>query len=148
MTRLISTPAAMENFGQQLAQVCSSPGLIHLIGDLGTGKTTLVRGFLRALGHCGMVKSPTYTLVEPYHLPQYLIYHFDFYRLVEPEELEYLGLRDYLEEDAICLIEWPERGKWLTPPADIVIQLFHQGEERLLEIQAPSQRGKNFIQNL
>jgi tRNA threonylcarbamoyladenosine biosynthesis protein TsaE len=134
---LISTSAMMEAFGNQLAPVCQVGTILHLQGELGVGKTTLVRGFLRALGHTGAVKSPTYTLVEPYQINGRKIYHFDFYRLAMPEELEYMGIRDYLTEDILMVIEWPERGGEFTPAADLQIQLFYYGQtERLLQLQA------------
>ncbi|MDM8564971.1 tRNA (adenosine(37)-N6)-threonylcarbamoyltransferase complex ATPase subunit type 1 TsaE [Candidatus Halobeggiatoa sp. HSG11] len=135
---IIPTSSAMEEFGGNLAHL--EQGVIHLCGDLGTGKTTLVRGFLRALGHQGIVKSPTYTIVEPYHLDKNTVYHFDLYRLGDPEELEYLGIRDYL--DAICLIEWPEIGKDFTPKPDIKINIYHHKTARLLEMQAYTKIGK------
>jgi tRNA threonylcarbamoyladenosine biosynthesis protein TsaE len=148
MAYLIPTTTAMEDFGAQLAHICPIRSIFHLIGDLGVGKTTLVRGFLHALGHPGTVKSPTYTLVEPYQINGRKIYHFDFYRLGNPEELEYLGIRDYLEEEVICLIEWPERGGHFTPVPDVEIRLFHQNEARRLELQAHSEIGQKIIQQL
>jgi len=142
MAQLIPTAAAMEEFGGQLAHACDSRTIFHLCGDLGVGKTTLVRGFLRALGHKGIVKSPTYTLVEPYQISGQTIYHFDFYRLSDPEELEYLGIRDYLEENTICLIEWPEKGEPLTPAADVQIHITHHASARILELQAHTAIGQ------
>ncbi len=145
MSHIIPTAAEMEAFGSNLAHACSSRSILHLYGDLGAGKTTLVRGFLRALGHTGTVKSPTYTLVEPYKINGRRVYHFDFYRLGDPEELEYLGIRDYLENDSLCLIEWPEKGGQMTPAADIQIQLHHHPQGRLLELQADSETGQAIL---
>ncbi|KHD04884.1 hypothetical protein PN36_01300 [Candidatus Thiomargarita nelsonii] len=146
MAQLIPTAAAMENFGAQLAYACDLRTIFHLCGDLGVGKTTLVRGFLRALGHKGIVKSPTYTLVEPYQIDGQMIYHFDYYRLGDPEELEYLGIRDYLEENSICLIEWPEKGEPLTPAADVQIHITHHAEARLIEMQGHSTIGQAILE--
>ena len=106
----LSDEAATEAFGATLAQLLGNGGIVTLSGQLGAGKTTLIRGFLHALGHQGAVKSPTYTLVEPYELDGRPIMHFDLYRLGDPEELEYLGFRDYLDGSTLCLIEWPEKG--------------------------------------
>ncbi len=146
MAYLISTATEMENFGGNLAHVCHNGSILHLCGDLGVGKTTLVRGFLRALGHAGIVKSPTYTLVEPYQFNERMIYHFDFYRLGDPEELEYLGIRDYLE--GICLIEWPEKGGALTPPPDVQISISHYAEARFLELEACSEIGEMIVTDM
>lgn len=148
MSYIIPTFEAMEQVGAQLATVCHSHCTIYLVGDLGVGKTTLVRGFLHALGHPGTVKSPTYTLVEPYQIGNHCIYHFDLYRLSHPEELEYLGIRDYLEENVICLIEWPERGGYVTPPPDLEIQLYHHAEGRLLEWKASTKTGTAIVQKV
>ncbi|MDM8569644.1 tRNA (adenosine(37)-N6)-threonylcarbamoyltransferase complex ATPase subunit type 1 TsaE [Thiotrichales bacterium HSG1] len=135
---IIPNATAMESLGGSLANL--EQGFIHLCGDLGTGKTTLVRGFLRALGYEGIVKSPTYTIVEPYYFDKYTVYHFDLYRLGDPEELEYLGIRDYL--NGICLIEWPEKGQNFTPKPDIKIYISHYGTARFLEMRAYTEIGK------
>ncbi|EIJ34822.1 tRNA (adenosine(37)-N6)-threonylcarbamoyltransferase complex ATPase subunit type 1 TsaE [Thiothrix nivea] len=126
----VDDETAMLAFGASLARQFPSGGLITLHGDLGAGKTTLVRGLLRELGHTGNVKSPTYTLVEPYYLAGRDIYHFDLYRLGEPEELEYMGIRDYLRPDALCLVEWPEKAAGYLPKADLRIHIRHCGAAR------------------
>ena len=110
-------------------------GLVFLVGDLAAGKTTLTRYWIQALGHQGAVKSPTYTLVEPYHLPRHHIYHFDLYRLQDPYELELMGIRDYLAaHNNLVIVEWPSKGEGFLPEADYVLQLQVQGSTRLLTL--------------
>ncbi|TYK66517.1 tRNA (adenosine(37)-N6)-threonylcarbamoyltransferase complex ATPase subunit type 1 TsaE [Colwellia echini] len=119
--------------------------VVYLNGDLGAGKTTLTRGFVRGMGHTGNVKSPTYTIVEPYELANWRVFHFDLYRLADPEELEYMGIRDYFNDDCCCFIEWPEKGKGLLAKADLVITIAYQDEQRVINLQAESERGQQVI---
>lgn len=132
--------AATEALGAQLGQQLSTAKhvICYLQGDLGAGKTTLARAILRALGHSGKVKSPTYTLIEPYELALGTVYHLDLYRLSDPEELEYIGLRDLAAQAALLLIEWPERGEGFLPAADLIIQLDYRDEGRRCCVQAKS----------
>lgn len=120
--------------GASLADILPGHGVVTLEGDLGAGKTTLVRGLLRKLGHTGVVKSPTYTLVEPYHLKKRDIYHFDLYRLGSPDELEYIGFRDYFNERSLCLLEWPEKGGDFVPTADVAVQISIIHQARVVKI--------------
>ncbi|WP_375055831.1 tRNA (adenosine(37)-N6)-threonylcarbamoyltransferase complex ATPase subunit type 1 TsaE [Zobellella sp. DQSA1] len=134
--------------GQKLAQACSEAAVIFLHGELGAGKTTLSRGIITALGHEGKVKSPTYTLVEPYQTPAWQIYHFDLYRLADPEELEYMGIRDYFTQDSLCLIEWPERGHGILPPADLEITLSYEGMRRMALLEARTSVGVALLEKV
>lgn len=120
--------AAQLKLAASIAASTQAGTVIFLDGDLGTGKTTLVRGFLHSLGFTGNVKSPTYTLVEPYLISKQQIYHFDLYRLGTPDELEYAGGRDYFDRQSICLIEWPEKAKGYLPEADLLCQLSYKNQ--------------------
>lgn len=129
--------AAQLALGAQLGRALGTrPGVLYLHGDLGTGKTTLVRGLLRARGCQSAVRSPTYTLIEPYDDLEPPIAHLDLYRLGDPEELDYLGLRDLLERRCLMIVEWPERGHGVLPAADLEIQLEHAGDARRLLLRA------------
>jgi len=137
----VADEVEMEALGQLMAPVLINTSLVYLSGDLGAGKTTLIRGILHGLGHREQVKSPTFTLVEPYAIGDYLAYHFDLYRLNDPEELEFIGAREYFANNGLCLIEWPEKGQGFLPPPDInvIIQKVKQG--RNVRIELKSDRG-------
>lgn len=141
--------AAQLELAAAIAQHTPAGCVIFLEGDLGAGKTTMVRGFLQSLGFQGNVKSPTYTLVEPYLINNQQIYHFDLYRLGEPDELEYAGGRDYFDGKAICLIEWPEKAQGYLPEADLLCQLSYRafsGEQgRQCEIHANTPKGQAIV---
>jgi tRNA threonylcarbamoyladenosine biosynthesis protein TsaE len=149
-TLRVANEDGMMQLGAALVEAMGSShqGVIYLKGDLGAGKTTLVRGLLRSLGVQGAVKSPTYTIVEPYELPGWNIYHFDLYRLSDPEELEYIGIRDYFGQDKLCLIEWPEQGEGTVPDADIELHIAHQNEGREVSLKAHSTWGEQIMAGL
>jgi tRNA threonylcarbamoyladenosine biosynthesis protein TsaE len=138
-------PAATERAGAALAGLLEGGMVIALHGDLGTGKTTLVRGVLRALGWAGPVKSPTYTLVEYYAISSLYLYHFDFYRFADPNEWETAGLADCFRNDSVCLVEWPERVGGLLPAPDLDVTLTHAAPDaggRELALTATTAAGK------
>jgi len=126
----IADTEAMERLGAALGAHLRGGEVIYLRGDLGVGKTTLVRGLLRGRGHDGPVRSPTYTLVEPYELPPLTLYHLDLYRLADAEELEWIGIRDLLDATSVALVEWPERGRGVLPAADLSITIRYQDPGR------------------
>lgn len=140
--------AATEQLGYQLAQLDLAPAIIYLSGELGAGKTTFSRGFIQARGHAGAVKSPTYTLIEPYELARGKVFHLDLYRLSDPAELEFLGLADLLSEGGVCLIEWPERAASALPPPDLTVSLQHVDGARLAILSAHSPRAEQWIQSV
>lgn len=133
---------ATVDFGRMLADCVGAQGaVVFLHGNLGMGKTTLCRGVMAHWGHQGAVKSPTYTLVEPYEFEELTIYHFDLYRLGDPEELEFLGIRDYFDQHSLCLIEWPEKGQGMLPVADIELLLSEKNHGRTIKWSKNTQKG-------
>ena len=138
--------AATVVFSGALADVLRPGLVVWLDGDLGAGKTTLVRALLRALGHAGPVKSPTYTLVELYNVSSLYLYHFDFYRFNDPEEFDDAGLGEYFRDDSVCFVEWPEKAAGHVPPADLVLRFRFAGTlpdaGRILDVQAASPAGR------
>jgi tRNA threonylcarbamoyladenosine biosynthesis protein TsaE len=137
----IDNEADMVAFGERIGRSLHAQSAfqcVFLNGDLGAGKTTLSRGILRAFGHTGAVKSPTYTLVEIYELADRRVYHFDLYRLGDPEELEYMGIRDYFSDGSICLMEWPERGQGILPTPNLLLDISVQGVGRNISLTSAS----------
>ncbi|MEO6699405.1 MAG: tRNA (adenosine(37)-N6)-threonylcarbamoyltransferase complex ATPase subunit type 1 TsaE [Paraperlucidibaca sp.] len=154
--RELPEACATEQLGSDIARACfanaACGAVVYLQGDLGAGKTTLVRGLLQALGHQGTVKSPTYTLVEPYVLNDYAVNHFDLYRLIDPEELELIGFRDYFSPEQLTLVEWPSQGEPLLPTPDWEIFLAPVSHEladgRLATITAHTPHGEQLLARL
>lgn len=142
---IIHNETEMRAFGARLIAACDQGGVITLSGELGTGKTTLVRGALEAEGIDSGVRSPTYTLIEYYPLARFAVAHFDLYRLADPEELEYLGYRDYLNPQTLCLIEWPQRAGGYLQAADLEIKLEYLEQGRRLEFTAGTKWGQQLI---
>ena len=151
LNRELPDEAATGVLGGALASSLTPGTVVWLEGDLGAGKTTLVRGLLRALGYDGPVKSPTYTLVEVYVVSSIYLYHFDFYRFNEPEEFDDAGLAEYFREDAVCLVEWPAKAEGYVPAPDLVLAFRFAdgaGTGRLLEIHACSEVGRQCLSAL
>ena len=141
----LADEAATLAAGRQLARGLGGGVIVTLHGDLGAGKTTLTRGVLAGLGHVGRVRSPTYTLVEPYELPTLAVYHFDLYRFADPAEWRDAGFAEYFGPHSLCLLEWPEKAQGGLPPADLAIHLDLDGDGRQLTVTALTPRGKQCL---
>ncbi len=139
---------AMLKLGAKLAEACRLGAVIFLQGQLGAGKTTLTRGFLRGLHYEGHVKSPTYTLVESYQLDQTTVHHFDFYRLRDPHELDFMGIQDYFDSKAICLVEWPEYGMGFLPEPDLLCGIELNATGRDIQFIPHSENGISILHRL
>lgn len=145
---LLPDESSTRDLGRRIGERCDRSLVLYLKGSLGAGKTTLTRGMLRGLGYDGAVKSPTYTLIEPYQLNGRQCFHLDLYRLADPEELEYIGLRDLLTADALVIVEWPEKGEGYLPRADMEITLEYEGKGRSAQLSALSPHGSVLLKRL
>jgi tRNA threonylcarbamoyladenosine biosynthesis protein TsaE len=148
LTRHIPEEPDTLAFGAELARHLQPGMVVYLSGELGAGKTTLARGILRGLGYAGRVKSPSYTLVEPYKLSRLYLYHFDFYRFASPQELGEAGFKEHFNPDSVCLVEWPENAAGLLPAADIRSTMKVAGSGRQLEIDADTETGRRCVEQL
>ncbi len=145
ITFTLTSEENTQELGKILAPHLQPPLLCFFQGELGAGKTSLIRAILRAKNVSGSIKSPSYTLIEPYEIGNHMIYHMDLYRLASADELEWLGIRDYLHENAICLIEWPERGGKSLPQPDLMLTLHYLDEGREITISSQSLPGDTII---
>jgi tRNA threonylcarbamoyladenosine biosynthesis protein TsaE len=141
-------PVATERLGAALAAGLGPGRVLHLTGDLGAGKTTLVRGLLRALGYAGRVRSPSYTLVEPYELSSLNLYHFDFYRFKDRSEWLSSGFREYFSPASACIVEWPERAAPHLAPPDVEVTLEFAGDARRARLEARTPAGRCWLSSL
>jgi tRNA threonylcarbamoyladenosine biosynthesis protein TsaE len=146
--RRVASVAEMEALGAKLAAQVGNVRLLSIRGPLGAGKTTLVRGMLHGLGHAGAVKSPTFTLVEPYTFGNLHFYHFDLYRLNDPGELEFLGVRDYLDGNGVCVVEWAERAQGVLPSPDVDIMIEPTETGRMVRIMTLTPQGDVLLKAL
>ncbi len=147
-TTHLNNEQATLNLGQEIAKYSEELSVIFLQGHLGAGKTTLVRGLLRGLNYPGFVKSPSFTIVEPYTHAKKPVYHFDLYRIADPQELEYIGLRDYLSQDHLCVFEWPEHALGMLPQPDLIVKLDFDREGRTAHVSAETEYGKYVLERL
>lgn len=148
MTRFLDAESATLALGRALARALH-PGLkIYLRGNLGAGKTTLVRGILRGLGYAEKVKSPTYTLVELYEVSSLYLYHFDFYRFADSAEWEDAGFREYFGAESVCVVEWPEKAGDLLPAPDLSVTLETEQEGRRIEVAATTENGRKCLERM
>ncbi len=132
-----------EALGRRVGSYLFPGAIVYLYGEIGSGKTTLIRGMMRGLGIQIPVRSPTYTLVEPYEGHQYSVYHFDLYRLAEPEELHFFGAEEYFSPDSICILEWAERAQGLLPTPDLSIEIeYRDAGSRVIQIFSHTERGQ------
>jgi tRNA threonylcarbamoyladenosine biosynthesis protein TsaE len=145
VSRVIENETLMLALGKRLAEACQNQAVIFLHGGLGAGKTTFARGFMRGVGFDGAVKSPTYTLVETYEVPPRKVFHFDFYRVRDADELEFIGIKDYLGQAALCLVEWPEMGAGLLPISDLSCYIEPCSVGRKVKFEAHSERGRQIL---
>ncbi|MCA0402967.1 MAG: tRNA (adenosine(37)-N6)-threonylcarbamoyltransferase complex ATPase subunit type 1 TsaE [Proteobacteria bacterium] len=135
----------LSDFANDLASLLKSPLVLTFSGEIGAGKTTLIRAMLRALNITSAIKSPTFSLVESYFVQKMHIHHFDLYRILDEEELEYIGFRDYFKPDSICCIEWPERAINSLDCVDLQFALAHAGAGRTMQIKALSPSGEQIL---
>jgi len=148
LARHLPTEADTLGCGEALGRTLAPGLVIYLIGELGAGKTTFARGILRGLGYRGKVKSPTYTLVELYKVSRLYLYHFDFYRLDDPNGWIDAGLREHFTADAVCLVEWPEKATGTLPAADLEVRLTIANDTRDIELVALSTAGRRCLSDL
>lgn len=142
---IVADEGRMQALGAAFQRAGGEGGWIYLTGELGAGKTTFVRGFIQGAGHPGPVKSPTFTLVESYHIGGRDLHHFDLFRLAQPDELEFMGIRDYFVPGSVCLVEWPERGAGVLPPGDIRLAVAYRPGGRRVEWEAGTARGRRIL---